>query len=91
LEAARLDGVRLASREMAHLLNNDLAVAIGLLDLLRDRTELPDNAQDLVTAVMESLESAARHVAQFQDVTRVATRETPVGPSLDLERSRAAS
>jgi hypothetical protein len=31
-EEARLEGVRLTAREMAHLLNNDLAVAMGCVD-----------------------------------------------------------
>jgi len=37
-----------------------------------------------------SLDSAARHIARFQDVVRVVTKETPAGWSLDLERSSRA-
>src|SRR6188472_2170184 len=48
LDEARLDGVRLAAREMAHLLNNDLAVAFGLVELLHERRDLPDHLRNLL-------------------------------------------
>jgi signal transduction histidine kinase len=87
LDEARLDGVRLAAREMAHLLNNDLAVAVGLVELLQGRDELPPRLRDLLADAADSLDAAARHIEDFQDVVRVAVKETPGGPSLDLERS----
>jgi len=90
LDEARLDGVRLAAREMAHLLNNDLAVAVGLVELLQGRSELPPRLRDLLGDAAESLDAATRHIEDFQDVVRVAVKDTPGGPSLDLERSRDA-
>ena len=91
LDEARLDGVRLAAREMAHLLNNDLAVAVGMVELLQGRPDLPPRLRDLLADAADSLDAAARHIEDFQDVVRVAVKETPGGPSLDLERSRHAS
>jgi hypothetical protein len=85
--AARLEGVRLTAREIAHLVNNDLTVAIGTLDLLRYRGDVPPHLQATLDKVLAGLSAATRHVEQLQHVKRVATRETPVGPSLDLERS----
>ena len=35
----------------------------------------------------QGLEQAVQDIAQLQRVVRVATRETPVGPALDLDRS----
>ena len=90
LDEARLDGVRLAAREMAHLLNNDLAVAVGLVELLQGRPDLPPRLRDLLADAAESLDAATRHIEDFQDVVRVAVKNTPGGPSLDLERSRHA-
>jgi signal transduction histidine kinase len=90
LDDARLDGVRLAAREMAHLLNNDLAVAVGLVELLQGRSDLPPRLRELLTDAADSLDSAARHIEGFQDVVRVAVKDTPAGLSLDLERSRGA-
>ena len=34
--------------------------------------------------------AAAQHIDDFQDVVRVAVKDTPAGLSLDLERSRDA-
>ncbi|MGE3272261.1 MAG: hypothetical protein AB7P40_26170 [Chloroflexota bacterium] len=88
-DEARLEGVQLAAREIAHLLNNDLAVAVGLVDLLEERLELPPHLRDLLRDAAMSLDAAARHVEQLQGVVRVVVKETPAGASLDLERSRA--
>ena len=84
---ARLEGVRLAARELAHLVNNDLAVAVGLVDLVQGQPELPTHLRDLLAGAATSLDAAARHVREMQSVVRVVVKETPAGQSLDLERS----
>jgi hypothetical protein len=89
-EEARLEGVRLAAREMAHLLNNDLAVAVGCVELLQAQSDLPPQLLDLLRGAASSLDAAARHVEQLQRVVRVVVKETPAGESLDLEHSRLA-
>ena len=88
LENARLEGVQLAAREVAHLLNNDLAVAVGLIELLQERHDLPPHLRELLNEAADSLDSAAQHITDLQAVVRVATKATPAGLSLDLERSR---
>jgi hypothetical protein len=88
-DEARLEGVRLAAREMAHLLNNDLALAVGCMELLQSQVDLPPQVLDLLRGASRSLDAAARHVEQLQGIERVVVKETPVGPSLDLERSRS--
>jgi hypothetical protein len=87
-DEARLEGVQLAAREMAHLLNNDLAIAVGCVDLLQAQIDLPSDLLDLLQGVSKSLDAAARHVEQMQRVDRVVVKDTPAGQSLDLERSR---
>jgi hypothetical protein len=87
-DEARLEGVKLVAREIAHLINNDLAVAVGLVDLLQDRLELPQHLMELLHGAAMSLDAAARHVEDLQGVVRVVVKETPAGESLDLERSR---
>jgi hypothetical protein len=89
LDEARLDGVRLAAREMAHLLNNDLAVAFGLVEILHERTDLPPHLRNLLVEAVDSLDAVARHIEDFQGVVRVAVKDTPAGRSLDLDQSRA--
>jgi DNA-binding response OmpR family regulator len=83
----RLEGVRLAGREMAHLLNNELAVAVTTVDLLRHRHDLLTDVREQIDEVAEYLDAAASYVAKFQQIVRVETRPTPVGPALDLLRS----
>jgi signal transduction histidine kinase len=90
MDEARLDGVRLAAREMAHLLNNDLAIAVGMVELLQGQPELPGHLRELLDDAAVSLDSAARHIEEFQGVVRVAVKDTPGGLSLDLDRSRSA-
>lgn len=87
-DEARLEGVQLAAREMAHLMNNDLAVAVGLVDLVQARTDLPPQVRDLLSGAASSLDAVARHLAEMQTVVRVVVKETPIGTSLDLDRSR---
>src|SRR5207248_10575726 len=84
---ARLEGVTLAARELAHLLNNNLALAVGALELIQYRVALPDDLRGLVVDASATLDVAVSHIRQFQQVVRVETKETPGGPSLDLERS----
>jgi signal transduction histidine kinase len=87
-DEARLEGARLAAREMAHLLNNDLAVAVGLVDLLQHYYDLPPQLRMLLDDAAGSLHAAARHIEQLQGIVRVVVKDTPAGASLDLERSR---
>ncbi len=85
----RLAGVVLAAREMAHLLNTDLQLPIGVLDLLAERCGDDPATRALIHQGLEALSKAAEHIAQFQRVARVETKETPEGPALDLARSTA--
>ena len=87
-DAARLEGVRLAAREIAHLVNNDLAVAVGFVDLLQDYGKLPSDLRALLENAASSLSAAARHIEQLQRVDHVVVKTTPAGESLDLERSQ---
>ncbi len=83
----RLVGVKLAVREVAHLLNNDLALAVGTLDLLQQDPELSAGTLESVQAALAALDAAAQHLVRFQRVVRVETQETPLGFALDVERS----
>jgi PAS domain S-box-containing protein len=86
-EVDRLEGITLVARELAHLLNNDLVVPVGLVELLQTGRCSPADLPDLADAAATALTAAARHVQQFQQVVRVTTKETPLGLALDLERS----
>jgi PAS domain S-box-containing protein len=83
----QLAGILLAAREVGHLLNNDLQVPIGLLEVLQGRPELAPAGRDMAGEALAWIETARDHVRQLQRVVRVATKDTPLGPALDLERS----
>lgn len=85
--SAQLEGIQLAAREIAHLVNNDLAVTVGTLDLLRTQDDLPPHARDLLERALAGVNAAALHVRRLQRVQRVITHDTPAGPALDLDRS----
>jgi CheY-like chemotaxis protein len=91
LERAQLVAVTLAARELAHVLNNDLALPVGALELLREDPALPPHLGEIVDEAGAGLQSAAGHVRRLQQVVRIQTKETPVGPALDLERSAERS
>jgi CheY-like chemotaxis protein len=87
LERAQLVAVTLAARELAHVLNNDLALPVGALELLREDPALLPHLRQIVDEAGTGLAAAAEHVRRLQQVVRIQTKETPVGPALDLERS----
>ena len=90
LERAQLQAVSLAARELAHRLNNDLALAVGTIDLLRDEPTLGGDLRELIVDAAAGLERVSQQLARLQQLARFQTRETPVGPTLDLERSTGA-
>jgi PAS domain S-box-containing protein len=85
--AARLEGVTLAAREMAHLLNNALATPMAAIDLLKEQAALPPHLRGLLDQAASSLRDARQSIRQFQQVVRVETKDSIIGPMLDLARS----
>ncbi len=83
----RLDGVVLAGRELSHVLNNALTLPIGTFELLMARRDVPDDARELLQAAYEDLDAAEQQIRKFHQIVRVETKQTPLGPALDLERS----
>jgi GAF domain-containing protein len=87
LERAQVQAVSLASRELDHRLNNDLALAVGTIDLLRGHPALGRDLLLLVEDAAAGLQRVGEQLRRLQQVTRFQIRETPVGPALDLDRS----
>lgn len=86
---AHLRGVMLAAREMAHRLNNYLTLSVGALELALADPALPAGLRDLFLQAQEGLDRACHDLASLQRVARVVTKPTPIGLSLDLDRSLA--
>ena len=86
-----LEGVTLAAREIVHLLSNDLSLAVGAMELMRLQPDLTPNALVLLRQAESGLNAADRHLRSLQKVVRVRTKETPIGPALDLAQSTSTN
>ena len=62
---------------------------LGAIELMRLQTDLMPNALMLLRQAETGLNAADHHLRSLQKVVRVRTKETPVGPALDLARSTA--
>ncbi len=87
LTEGRLEGVTLAGRALAHLLNNSLLQVAARLEALEARPDLPPDVTGQVSDAALRLNQAVEHVERLQHIVRVEMRETPAGPILDLQRS----
>lgn len=87
IQRQRTTGARMAMREAAHLLNNDLTLTMGSLDVMRTADDLPPGLGTLVDTALDGVAQAAAHLAQLQSLTRVQATGSPVGPRLDLVAS----
>jgi len=56
----------LAAHRLAHHLNNDLALPVGVLELLAEHADLPPHLRALVHDARQGVMAAARHVDEFQ-------------------------
>ena len=65
----------------------DLAYAVGNLELMKIRATQSGGSGEEIERVIAQLAIAAERLAQLRQVSRVAVKETPLGPALDLDRS----
>ena len=91
-ERARLAGVLLAARTMAHHVNNQLALTVGYGELLGTHDRLPEDLRELAAEAMRGAQEAATTVAKLQRVARLEELPPVLGYSanasmLDLDRS----
>ncbi len=91
-ERARLEGVLLAARTMAHHLNNSLAMTVGYGELVADDPRLPADLREMALEAMRGAQEAAATVTRLQRIARLEEASAPIGVGsshtvLDLERS----
>jgi hypothetical protein len=67
--------------------NNDLQMPVSTLELLDRELEISPDLRVFLDRAKADLLAATQHVTQLQRVVRVETKDTPIGPTLDLERS----
>lgn len=80
---SHLDDVLQAARELAHLLNNDLTMPVGAVELLLDRGGFSADVEEMLYAAAKDLAALETHVRTFQQLVRahlVSTRPIPESP-----------
>lgn len=87
VERAQMVVMTLAARELAHLLNNDLAIVVSAVELIKEGPIRVAGIEAELSAAADGLAAASAHILDFQRVTRIATKSTPVGEALDLTYS----
>ncbi len=89
VETARVDGVLLAARTVAHEINNDLALTMGMAEIAQMQAQagrLPDPA--ILDDVIQGAQRIAKHIRQLQSVVRLEERHVrDLPPLLDLGHS----
>ena len=76
-EIGRLEGVRLTARELAHRLNNHLAIPLGYLELLRASPNRPPSVQELLDEAVPALEAALAEVDELLQIGQPQPDEPP--------------
>jgi signal transduction histidine kinase len=69
----------LAGRELAHRLNNDLTMPVGVVELLLDRGPLGPDLQEMLVAASKDLAALEQHIRDFHDLMR-SQSTAPAGP-----------
>ncbi len=64
---------------------------IGAVATLLSRADTPLDLRTMLGQAAAGLAAAEQHLRMLQQVVRIETKDTPVGPALDLERSAAAA
>jgi len=60
-----------AGRELAHRLNNDLTMPVGVVELLLDRGNAGSELQEMLEAASHDLAALEQHIRLFHDEMRV--------------------
>jgi GAF domain-containing protein len=66
----RLEDLIQAARELAHLINNDLTLPVGALEILLDRPDHPPELREMLAAAATDLAAAEQHIHGFHDLAR---------------------
>ena len=74
---SQLEYLGRAGRELAHLLNNELALPTGVLNLLEEQPNVPAELRPLIEKAAADLAAAGRHVDAFREVVEAARRGAP--------------
>lgn len=70
----QVEALALAGRELAHMLNNDLTMPVGVVELLMDRNTSSPELLEMLQAAAHDLAALERHVRAFHDLVRERAR-----------------
>ena len=69
----QVETLALAGRELAHTINNDLTMPVGVIELLTDRTSFSPDLREMLEAAAKDLAAREQHVRSFHDLMRAQT------------------
>jgi hypothetical protein len=75
----QIEEAALAGRELAHRLNNDLTMPVGVVELLIDRGTFGSDLQEMLEAAAKDLAALERHIQAFHEQMR-GQSSAPAGP-----------
>jgi signal transduction histidine kinase len=75
----QIEDSALAGRELAHQLNNDLTMPVGVLELLLDRGPPDSDLQEMLAAASKDLTALEQHIRDFHEQMR-GQSGAPAGP-----------
>jgi signal transduction histidine kinase len=75
----QVETVALAGRELAHALNNDLTMPVGVVELLLDRSGFPPELREMLQAAAKDLTALEQHVRDFHGLMRASSTGVDVG------------
>ena len=75
----QIDALAQAGRELAHALNNDLTMPVGVIELLMDRTGFAPDLQEMLEAASKDLAALERHVREFHGLMRTRSGGSIIG------------
>lgn len=80
----RLEGVVLASRDLAHDVGDDLGAVTAALGLISRRAGLPDDVQAAIGQTVAALQIAARRIEELDGVARAAVGDDGALPWIEF-------
>jgi hypothetical protein len=87
LEKARLEGVKLAAITAAHHINNDISLAVGVMDILDDQGLIPPNYSQMAKEGVVGLQTAGTKLTELGRIDKIVTEATPLGPIINIRES----
>ncbi len=84
---AQLEGIKLAARELTDFINNRLAVASGILELVEMEADVAAPLRAMAAQALLRLAEAAGAIQRLERVVQVKVKQTATGPALDLAGS----